>query len=365
MQEESISLYYKDARSDKVYHAQLQAAGDGFVVNFQYGRRGGTLAAGTKTAEPVDHAKAKKAFDAIVKEKVSKGYSPGAAGAAFTHTSLEERFTGVVPQLLNPIDEDEAQAFLADADWVLQEKHDGHRRLVRANADELVGVNRKGLAVPLPENVAAAFEGLRASLAPLVDGELMGDTFAIFDILEAGGQDLRPRSYRERLAALDELRARLGDARGVYVTRTAFTEADKRALYAELAASGKEGGVYKRLDAPYVPGRPNSGGNQVKRKFTHSATFIVADGRATRRSVGLELIDEAGGRAKLGNVTIPSNQEIPAPGTLLEVEYLYAYRGGALAQPQCKGPRDDIETAACTTAQLHYKAEGGEDDADA
>ena len=55
MQDESISLSYKDARSDKVYHAQLRAAGDGFTVDFQYGRRGGTLAAGTKTAEPVDY----------------------------------------------------------------------------------------------------------------------------------------------------------------------------------------------------------------------------------------------------------------------------------------------------------------------
>ena len=364
MQEESISLYYKDARSDKVYHAQLKPAGDGFTVDFQYGRRGGTLAAGTKTAEPVDYAKAKKAFDAIVKEKVSKGYSPGAAGTAFTHTSLEERFTGVVPQLLNPIGEDEADACLADPDWVLQEKHDGHRRLVRASADEIVGVNRKGLAVPLPESVAAAFEGLRASLAPLVDGELMGDTFAVFDILEAGGEDLRPRAYRERLAKLDELRGHLAGHAAVVVTRTAFTEADKRALYAELKAGGKEGGVYKRLDAPYVPGRPNSGGNQVKRKFTHSATFIVADGRATKRSVGLELVDADAQRVKLGNVTIPSNYEIPAPGTLLEVEYLYAYRGGALAQPQCRGPRDDVDAADCTTAQLHYKAEDGEDDAE-
>lgn len=43
MQAEKISLFYKDAKSNKEYHAQLEQKEPGWVVLFQYGPRGGTL----------------------------------------------------------------------------------------------------------------------------------------------------------------------------------------------------------------------------------------------------------------------------------------------------------------------------------
>ena len=42
-QSKSITLYFCDGRSDKVYQANLQPKGAGFVVNFAFGRRGSTL----------------------------------------------------------------------------------------------------------------------------------------------------------------------------------------------------------------------------------------------------------------------------------------------------------------------------------
>jgi len=36
----SVSLSYRDDRSDKVYRVELVPSGEGFVVNFAYGRRG-------------------------------------------------------------------------------------------------------------------------------------------------------------------------------------------------------------------------------------------------------------------------------------------------------------------------------------
>lgn len=366
MQEEKISLFYKDARSDKEYHAQLQAKDGGYVVNFQYGKRGGTLTEGSKTASgPVDYARAKKAYDAVVKEKLGKGYTPADTATAYVGTSLEERFTGIVPQLLNPVDETGLQALLADPAWVLQEKHDGHRRMLRHDGTERFSINRKGLAVGMPDEVAKGFEAL-ASLAPLtLDGEMMGTVYAIFDVLELSGEDLRPLPYEVRLAKLDALEKVLRDA-GVpdtfYVTHTARTEEEKRLFYATLKATKAEGAVGKRLDAAYVAGRPNSGGNQVKRKFVQSATVLVTKPHATKRSVSVEVYDEAGHPVALGNVTIPPNYDVPQAGALVEVEYLYAYPGGSLYQPQYKGVRDDLEPSAASVGQLHYKR--GTDDED-
>ena len=37
-----VSLYYREGSSDKVYQAAIEPAGNQFVVNFAYGRRGGT-----------------------------------------------------------------------------------------------------------------------------------------------------------------------------------------------------------------------------------------------------------------------------------------------------------------------------------
>ena len=64
----------------------------------------------------------------------------------------------------------------------------------------------------------------------------------------------------------------------------------------------------------------------------------------------------------LGFVTIPVNYNVPAVGALIEVEYLYAYPNGALAQPVYRGERDDLDKTACVEAQLIFKADGANDE---
>ena len=70
----TTALYYNESSSDKVYQCQIELAGERYVVNFAYGRRGGTLNTGTKTNVPVDFDLAQRIFDKLVKEKKSKGY---------------------------------------------------------------------------------------------------------------------------------------------------------------------------------------------------------------------------------------------------------------------------------------------------
>ena len=45
---ESITLYYREGSSDKVYQAGLTPKDGGYVVTFAYGRRGATLNTGIK-----------------------------------------------------------------------------------------------------------------------------------------------------------------------------------------------------------------------------------------------------------------------------------------------------------------------------
>jgi len=76
----NTTLYYREGGSDKIYQCGIEPAGGRFVVNFAYGRRGSTLNTGTKTNVPVEYDNAKRIFDKLVKEKMSKGYTPGEDG---------------------------------------------------------------------------------------------------------------------------------------------------------------------------------------------------------------------------------------------------------------------------------------------
>ena len=76
MPTESITLYFRQGGSDKLYQATLAEQDSGFVVSFAFGRRGSTLQTGTKTHVPVTFDEAKKIYDKLVREKTAKGYTP-------------------------------------------------------------------------------------------------------------------------------------------------------------------------------------------------------------------------------------------------------------------------------------------------
>jgi bifunctional non-homologous end joining protein LigD len=349
---EKVTLYYRQGSSDKVYSVAIEPSGPGFVVNFAYGRRRGTLQTGAKTTSPVDHAEAKKIFDKLVKEKTAKGYTPGEDGTPYQDTPKENRSTGILPQLLNPTNDDEAMALLADSAWWTQEKLDGKRVLLRRQGDEITGINRQGLAIGLPEPIVAYARSI-GSQHWIMDGEAIGDVLVVFDLLESACVNLRSDPYRKRLKLLTEIVGSTG-AGAIRLIETATVRKAKSAMYRRLKDQKREGIVFKHHNAPYTPGRPNSGGGQLKLKFCATASAIVAGNNGSKRSVALELFDGER-RIAIGNVTIPANHKIPVGGDVVEVRYLYAYPGGSLYQPVYLGTRDDVEPAACTIHQLKFK----------
>lgn len=350
---QSASLYFREGNSDKEYRAAIEPKGDGYVVNFAYGRRGGTLNTGTKTPVPVPEAEAIKAFEKLIASKVAKGYRPIAnTNAPYPLTGSEGIDSGVRCQLLNAIEEIEVFRLLADSRHCLQEKHDGRRLLVRKCDHEITGINRRGLVVAIPEPIRAAVAMIPGDC--LIDGEAVGDTLHAFDLLEVNGRDLRQRRYLDRYSGLLALLPPNHPALRCVSTMTEPN--DKAKLYDQLRLTNREGVVFKDMNAPFSPGRPNSGGPQVKYKFVETASLIVT-GINAKRSVTLGLYD--GDRlVPAGNVTIPPNHAIPEVGGVVECRYLYAYReSGAIYQPVYLGPRTDIPSSECGVDQLKYKTE--------
>ena len=99
MPTESVTLYYREGASDKVYQVAIVEQDGGNVVNFAFGRRGSTFQTGTKTFTPVLFDTAKIIYDKLVREKTAKGYTPGANGTPYSGTANAERATGILPQL--------------------------------------------------------------------------------------------------------------------------------------------------------------------------------------------------------------------------------------------------------------------------
>ena len=202
-QTERITLYYREGSSDKVYHAVIEPQGEGFVVNIAYGRRGSTMSTGTKTQTPVDYDTATRIFTKLVNEKKAKGYTEGPDGTPYQNTPKEDRVTGLLPQLLNPIDEQEVKRLFKDPCWAMQEKFDGRRVLVRKAGAEIHGINRKGLLIGLPSPIVVGAHKITSDF--ILDGECVGDVLYAFDLLEWDGEDLRTQPYQRRFVKLSSL----------------------------------------------------------------------------------------------------------------------------------------------------------------
>jgi len=355
--EKHISLYFTEGSSDKEYHVNLvpdPAGGDLWQVDIAYGRRGKPMNTGVKGSR-LAYGKAEVLFDKTVESKTKKGYTPAESGQAFTFVSgeLTGRASGVRPQLLTAIGADALGRAMADPGWIWQEKMDGERRLLIRDGDQVTAANRNGLIVPLDARIAEGLLALREERFTL-DGEDLGNgLFAGFDLLSSEDDPAGARPYAERLSHMERLLSASPSPCFVKVP-TARSPAEARELLDDVRTRGGEGIVGKDGAAPYVPGR---GDAQVKFKFVESCTAVVTRRNDDRRSVSVGLFDGGADPVPVGNVTIPANHDIPAEGSVVEVQYLYAYEGGSLYQPVYKGTRSDQSHEDCRVAQLKYRTD--------
>jgi len=370
----AASLHCHQAGSDKVYNVALvevtregveRVGGGWFLLHAEYGRRGGSLNRADKIATPTPFAKAKKEFDKLVASKIAKGYehTSGAAHQSAAPTTQHPQAVQrarMVPQLLNVVDEATLENLLVDDEYVMQQKFDGIRLMLDHQPGSTPhGINKRGMARALPSVIADAVEALPYTC--LMDGELVGDRYYVFDLVHADGKDLMGSAYLERKAALNALSLNLPISHAGHFppVPTASGETYKRRMLADLRASGAEGVVLRRRGATYSEGRTASGDDVLKFKFCESATVRVSSKSTGKRSVGLEMLDGNGDWVAVGNVTVPSNAgRIPSVGQFIEVRYLYAYpNGGCLFQPVLLGIRDDVSDADCRMEQLKFKAD--------
>jgi DNA ligase-1 len=108
----------------------------------------------------------------------------------------------------------------------------------------------------------------------------------VYDLLQEGGTDLRPLSFRERRARLEAFVASLGSARIDLSPLIAFEGWEELArMRADPPEAAAEGIMLKRWDSPYLPGRPKGPWFKWKRDpFTLDAVLIYAQRGHGKRS---------------------------------------------------------------------------------
>lgn len=346
----AASFYCQENSSDKEYHMQVAAVEGGFVVKCQYGRRGSTLTPGVKPAAPVPLAKAIKLFDRMCKERVAKSYMPAGSTAAIAIDAVPREKSSLMPQLLNAVDESSLAALFQDAAMCMQEKEDGERVMISRKGGVVKASNKLGFTRPLPQAVAQAILALHCTEV-IVDGELVGNQYRVFDLLSLNGACHHQVAYMERYAVYLAFLS-LSKSPAIIAVEAWFTPTEKKANFERIKHAKGEGVVFKNIHAHYSAGRPNSGGAHLKYKFTESATCIVDRVNNTRRSVALALLDGKGALVPVGNVTVPVNMAVPRVAELVEVRYLYRYESGSLFQPVLLGARSDAIWDECTLAQI-------------
>ena len=175
--------------------------------------------------------------------------------------------TFIEPQLCRLVDTP-----LSGAGWAHEVKFDGYRIQMRVEDGKVKLLTRKGLdwthkfsaiaragdklpdcildgeVVALDHNGAPDFAGLQAALS---DGKTDGLIYFAFDVMFAGGEDLRSLPLSERKARLEKLLKGAGNSIR-YVEH--FTSAGDAVLQSACRMS-LEGIVSKKLNAPYRSGR--------------------------------------------------------------------------------------------------------------
>jgi bifunctional non-homologous end joining protein LigD len=202
----------------------------------------------------------------------------------------------------------------SDPAWIFERKLDGERCLAFRSGESvrLMTRNQKDDTSTYPE-LAQALAAQRADDF-IIDGEIVvfagGQTsfarlqqrlgvrqpgpdlvaqvpvqYYIFDVLWAGGRDVRPLPLRERKQLLRELLSFEDPLRF-----TEHTDTDGEALFHHACASGWEGVIAKRADAPYRPGRTR---DWLKFKCESGQEFVVGgftDPQGTRTGFGALLL---------------------------------------------------------------------------
>lgn len=273
----------------------------------------------------------------------------------------------IIPQLAKEANVTSLEEFIKDDDWVFEQKADGARILLcYTNGHLPIALNRRGdaYAKKLPKSILD-FRPPEGGLEFILDGELVGDTFWVFDIPKIGFGEIGKAfggtsdiakwslTYRRKtLEGLLQAWEEYGFEHPFKLLPQARTRDEKLKLSEDAMNNNLEGLVMKLKDAPYRSGQRTH--EWVKVKFFSTAdVFVTAVRDDGKESVRLgvmngDAIQDVGRASLIGK---EKNGPIEL-GDTIEVKYLYLGANDRLYQPTILRKRDDKLMIDCTNDQF-------------
>jgi len=266
----------------------------------------------------------------------------------------------IYPQLAKQAEVTSLTAYINDNTWVMEQKLDGNRILLMSPGMDMppTAITRNGSLYS--KKIPKAILDFRFPEGEWVlDGELVGDTYWVFDLPHSPLQDVQPNTpvpFFGRRAMLETLLDNLGDHPFRLVPQ-AQTPAEKVRLADIAIVNNFEGLLLKKIDSPY-----RSGGRTdewLKVKFVTTADCIVLgvrdDGKDSVR-LGMCVDGDLRATCDVGRASLIGKEKSGAiaVGDVIEVRYLYTGAGGRLFQPTIMRKRDDKAAHECTTDQLKF-----------
>ena len=280
--------YAREGKANNVLDADRSVAS---------GRTMDQIAAGKgKVPKPFMMAKSKRASaDAVWHSNRSEAVtSPAAPAKAPKARKVAAMPDFVAPELCTAVDRPPS-----GEGWCHEIKFDGYRVQLRVEGGEARLKTRKGL--DWTDKFAAIAEQASALPDGLIDGEIValdhhgapdfstlqaaisdGKTdhlaFFAFDLLFAGGIDLRALPLRERKTQLKELLGVLPSRKAGLIRYVEHFEADGEAMMESARKLSLEGIVSKKLGSPYRSGRS---GNWTKAKCRAGHEVVLGGWKTT------------------------------------------------------------------------------------
>jgi bifunctional non-homologous end joining protein LigD len=215
-----------------------------------------------------------------------------------------------------------------------QQKLDGHRVLTEVVAGVVRPFNRAGDIRPayLPQAIARCLQDTLTGHW-ILDGELIGDTYWVFDLLQALGVVTPDTPCAHRLHVLEEFFTVWQPPSCIQVVPRAVDEASKIALIRKVFDSGGEGIILRDTTRAYHPGRRTS--DILKAKFISDADCVVIQTKHDGKdNLVLGIYNDAGRLVEVGHCTALSGNGMDArQGDVVTVQYLYMTDDHRLYQP--------------------------------
>lgn len=257
------------------------------------------------------------------------------------------------PTLAEVVSNADVQHLITDDNYRAEQKVDGVRLMIHCHEGKVVGVNRRGEVTNMPVSVGWAFTSFDGEWA--FDGELIKDTFWIFDMPRALDVISTQTPYSDRRELLEELWPNLEMPTSVRLLPSLTNGEAKIAAAKRVLESGGEGMMLKRCNAVYSPGKRTR--NILKWKFVKDVDcFVMAVGIDGKQNFSIGVVDdETGESIEVSTVSALTGDGPKIQlGDVVTVRYLYASADNRLVQPTKPQLRPDKLPRECLLSQLSY-----------